>query len=183
MKNQNSIRLALKDKGYLDPDIARMTGYCTATVANVIRRTVHTLVVQDAIAAILEIDAEVLWGLDYHARARQLRRNTDVRFDRFRKRYTGFTPQTRGDRIRKTRYAKQLRLEELAEATGIDITVLSRYERGNRKPSPKTCERIGLALGVDPQYLLFGEDEPNFEQPPAAPATATLLKSEFKPAV
>jgi len=164
MKNYNTVEIALREKGIRLSDIGRMTGYTISTVNNVIGRHSSNLILQDCIASLLGSDPEALWGLDYHPRARLLRRNTDVKFNRYSRRYTNFVPQTAGDRIRKARYEKQLRLDELAEATGIDSSALSRYETNERRPSRKTCERIGLALGTDPNYLLYGDGN-NPKQP------------------
>ncbi len=166
---QNTIRLALKDKGVTVRDIVAMTGYSLVTVNHVIRRKSRSRVVQDVIAALLELDPVHVWGIDYHPTARQLRKTNNLRFDLLRNRYLALVAQTRGDRLRRARYAKSLCLEELAEISGIDVSALSRYETGARRSTRKTCERLAIALGVDPEHLLFGNDKPSLVQP-AGPA-------------
>lgn len=166
MHKQNTILLSLREKGISQQDLVRMTGYCAATVNYVIFRKANTLVIQDCIAALLQMDPVDLWGMDYHPRARHLRKTSGARYDLLKKRYVGFNQLPLGDRIRSARYDKRYPLEQLADITGIDVSTLSRYESGARRPSRPTCERLAVALDVDAEYLLFGKIKPYVAQPP-----------------
>ncbi len=65
------------------------------------------------------------------------------------------------NRIREVRKNKKLTLEELAEASGISFTHLSRMESGKRGLSLENTIRVAKALGVDPSELT---DEFDHEQ-------------------
>jgi len=59
-----------------------------------------------------------------------------------------------GDRVRRLRDELALTQGELAEEVGITITALSRIERNEAQPRPKTRRRLAEALGVKPRDLL-----------------------------
>jgi XRE family transcriptional regulator, fatty acid utilization regulator len=59
-----------------------------------------------------------------------------------------------GDRVRRLRNELALTQAELAEEVGITITALSRIERNEAQPRPKTRRRLAEALGVEPRVLL-----------------------------
>ncbi|MFV0475342.1 MAG: cupin domain-containing protein [Pikeienuella sp.] len=59
-----------------------------------------------------------------------------------------------GARLRQTRKDMALSLADLSERSGVSIGTLSQLERGIGRPSLRTIERIGNALGV-PLYWLF----------------------------
>jgi transcriptional regulator with XRE-family HTH domain len=59
-----------------------------------------------------------------------------------------------GDRVRRLRNELALSQAELAEEVGITITALSRIERNEAQPRPKTRRRLAEALGVKPRELL-----------------------------
>jgi transcriptional regulator with XRE-family HTH domain len=61
-----------------------------------------------------------------------------------------------GDKIRRLRDKRALTQEELAEKAGITVTALSRIERNNAEPRPKTRRNLAEALGVDPAELVEG---------------------------
>lgn len=44
---------------------------------------------------------------------------------------------------------------ELAEATGMDPSTITRIEAGERRPRPDKCRRLAQALGMDPNDLLL----------------------------
>ena len=59
-----------------------------------------------------------------------------------------------GDRVRRLRNEIALTQGELAEQVGITIAALSRIERNEAQPRPKTRRRLAEALGVKPRELL-----------------------------
>lgn len=159
MKKQNTITIALGNKGFSFRDIAGMTGFSAATVYAVVNRKNRNLILQDVIAGLLGEDPEILWGLDYHPRARKfLASRSTMTLDRFCKHYTIKNPSTLGDRIRNERYRQKMSLDDLADRTGIDKSALSHYETGDRKPNQKSCELIGFALGISPDWIVFADE-------------------------
>lgn len=60
------------------------------------------------------------------------------------------------DRLRAARTAKELSQAELANKVGIHITNISRYERGENKPTTEVLSKIANALGVTTDYLMAG---------------------------
>jgi transcriptional regulator with XRE-family HTH domain len=61
--------------------------------------------------------------------------------------------ETLGTALRQLRHAKDLTLEEVAEATGISIAMLSRAERDQRSPSPTIVGILASFYGVSPAAL------------------------------
>jgi transcriptional regulator with XRE-family HTH domain len=59
-----------------------------------------------------------------------------------------------GGRVRRLRNEVALSQAELAEEVGITIAALSRIERNEAQPRPKTRRRLAEALGVSPRELL-----------------------------
>ncbi len=67
--------------------------------------------------------------------------------------------RTVGDRLRWARLRAALTMDELSERTGVTKTTISRIETGrNAAPRVSTMRQLGLALGVDPGWLLAGDD-------------------------
>lgn len=58
-----------------------------------------------------------------------------------------------GSRIRQGRMAAGLSLRGLAQAVGLSAMAISKYERGQLKPSSETLLRLGKALGVRTEYF------------------------------
>lgn len=69
------------------------------------------------------------------------------------------TGETVGKRIKRLRRAKGLSQRQLA-GPGVGYAYISRIERGDRNPSVKALRYIAGKLGVDPDYLEFGEAIP-----------------------
>lgn len=69
-------------------------------------------------------------------------------------------PQEIGERLLITRRRHALTQKELAEQAGLSELTILRIERGNftEAPRPATVRGIADALGVDPGWLLFGND-------------------------
>lgn len=76
-----------------------------------------------------------------------------------------------GKRIQQRREQLGLTQEELADASGLRQSIISRLERGTRKnPSADTVRRLARALGVTADWLI-GMYEPDEEEEAAsAPA-------------
>ncbi|MGI5849927.1 MAG: cupin domain-containing protein [Christensenellales bacterium] len=64
-----------------------------------------------------------------------------------------------GLRIRKLRNIKEMKIVDLAEATGLSSSLISQVERGAISPSIETLKNIGNVLGVSVGSL-FEESEP-----------------------
>lgn len=62
--------------------------------------------------------------------------------------------------LRRAREAKGISHSELHRQTGISRPVLFGYETGRTKPGAKELRLLSEALGVTPNRLLFGTDEP-----------------------
>ncbi len=71
-------------------------------------------------------------------------------------RYFEMTFPERLARIRKERGLTQ---QALAEATGVHVTQIQRYEWGNSQPTLDVLRKLAIALGVDSDTLVFGRDE------------------------
>jgi len=63
----------------------------------------------------------------------------------------------RGEQIRSLREERGYTLHDLAERASLSLSYLSEIERGSKKPSLKTIEKIALALNV-PKTQLIQED-------------------------
>lgn len=59
-----------------------------------------------------------------------------------------------GARLRLLRKQRGETLEQVADATGLSIAMLSRVERGERLPSPDTAEALAAYFGLPPEELL-----------------------------
>src|SRR5262245_54394930 len=68
---------------------------------------------------------------------------------------------TIGQRLRNARDRQLLMQEELAERAGVPVLTISRIEndRYTERPRQTTIRKLALALGVDPVWLAFGDDE------------------------
>lgn len=62
-----------------------------------------------------------------------------------------------GNRIRESRKTKKMTQEALADATGLSQMSVRRYESDDRMPPADIAARIATALGVDVNYLLWGQ--------------------------
>lgn len=64
---------------------------------------------------------------------------------------------TFGDRLKKLRKDKNVTQDELAEAIGVTINTVYRYESKNVRPRGSTLDKIANFFGVSTEYLLYGE--------------------------
>lgn len=63
-----------------------------------------------------------------------------------------------GQNVRRTREAKEITQEKLAEKAGLDPTYISGIERGLRNPGIKNVARLAKALGLSTSELCQGVD-------------------------
>lgn len=68
--------------------------------------------------------------------------------------------QTLGARIRSSRERRIMTQGDLAKAADLALVTINRLENDAiDSPRPATIRKVATALGVDPVWLLFGEDE------------------------
>lgn len=73
-----------------------------------------------------------------------------------------------GLRIKESRESKRMTQGELAQLTtsldsddvGVSRAVISMYESGKNRPSPKELRLLCEALQITPNYLIYGDEEP-----------------------
>lgn len=63
-----------------------------------------------------------------------------------------------GTRIKHLRQSKGMKQAELAEAAGVEINTISRYETGANAPSIEQLLNLSEALGVSPMEILPPQD-------------------------
>ncbi|CAB1062713.1 hypothetical protein D1BOALGB6SA_7495 [Olavius sp. associated proteobacterium Delta 1] len=63
------------------------------------------------------------------------------------------------ERLTKIRKEKNLGFPELASLTGIHVTQLRRYEKGESQPNLDAIRKLAVALNVPGDMLLFDDDE------------------------
>ncbi len=59
-------------------------------------------------------------------------------------------------RLKQARTAKGISQSNLAKLVGVHVTNISRYERGENKPTSVVLTKLGDALGVSADYLMSG---------------------------
>ena len=59
-----------------------------------------------------------------------------------------------GQRLRELRVERGVSQDQLARATGIHLTAIGRFERGDREPRLTSILRLARGLGVPPGALL-----------------------------
>jgi transcriptional regulator with XRE-family HTH domain len=64
-----------------------------------------------------------------------------------------------GERLRRTRKAKGLTLQQLAGKAGLDIAAISRLEREPRDPRASSLAKLADALDVSVSFLMAAEDQ------------------------
>lgn len=65
-----------------------------------------------------------------------------------------------GARLQAARLGKVWTQADLAGAAGVPVVTISRIENGHHagRPRQSTIRKLAGALGVDPAWLLFGDD-------------------------
>jgi Zn-dependent peptidase ImmA (M78 family)/DNA-binding transcriptional regulator YiaG len=64
-----------------------------------------------------------------------------------------------GSRLRELRRRAGLSQTELADQLGVDTSLVSRWEKGEREPSPDQQSAFARVIGVSLDYLLHGESQ------------------------
>ncbi len=62
-------------------------------------------------------------------------------------------------RLIQLRKQKKLSQQALADAVGLHVTQIKRYEAGATQPSLEALKKIAITLGVSTDFLLFDETE------------------------
>jgi len=63
------------------------------------------------------------------------------------------------DRLKQARSAKGISQSKLADKVGVHVTNISRYERGENKPTSQVLTKLASALQVSTDYLMSGSTE------------------------
>jgi transcriptional regulator with XRE-family HTH domain len=67
---------------------------------------------------------------------------------------------TLGQRMKHERQRRVMTQGELAQAAGVALVTVNRLENDAiENPRPATVRKLAGALGVEPAWLLFGEEE------------------------
>ena len=61
--------------------------------------------------------------------------------------------------LKKIREEKNLTQDQLAKAAGITRCIISEFENGKHRPSPRTINKIAEALGCSYVFLMTGKEE------------------------
>jgi transcriptional regulator with XRE-family HTH domain len=66
-----------------------------------------------------------------------------------------------GERLEHARRRRSLTQEELARAAGVQVVTVSRIENNRQKSEPRlsTIRKLAEALGVEAEWLLFGDTD------------------------
>ena len=64
-----------------------------------------------------------------------------------------------GEMIRTMRMSRGMSQKDLADATGISQTIISMYERGERRPKDSTAEILADVFNVPKWSIYYDEDE------------------------
>jgi transcriptional regulator with XRE-family HTH domain len=81
-----------------------------------------------------------------------------------------------GDRIKDLRRKKNLSQSELADKAGVSYAQIGRYETKGSQPPANTLKKIADALGVSPDFLIYGASD---EKAKAKLSDADLI-NQFK---
>ena len=68
--------------------------------------------------------------------------------------------ETLGQRLEAVRRRRVMTQAEVAQAAGVALITVTRLENdtGTGNPRPDTVRRLARALGVEPAWLLFGDE-------------------------
>lgn len=61
-----------------------------------------------------------------------------------------------GPRLRLAREKRKFSMQELANKAEVAASTINHIEKGEKQPRGDTIERLAIALGVDPCWLLYG---------------------------
>src|SRR5262245_22717193 len=80
-----------------------------------------------------------------------------------------------GELIRQKREAAGLTQSELAAQLGVGKAIVSRWERGHKRPGVTVLRKLSAVLAIDPRELLNPGQIPKPPSPPTAKDQATEL--------
>lgn len=63
------------------------------------------------------------------------------------------------DRLKQARINKGLSQSKLADIVGVHVTNISRYERGENKPTSNVLSKLAEGLGVSADFLMSGSTD------------------------
>lgn len=66
--------------------------------------------------------------------------------------------ETLGQRLRRLRKGRKMTLKMVAILTGIELTLICRYEKDLHKPNVDNLARLASCLGVSMGYLYKGDE-------------------------
>ncbi len=67
---------------------------------------------------------------------------------------------TIGDRLRQVRERKLITQADLSIGSGVTEATISRIENGQAGPTrPSTAKKLAQSLGVDPVWLMWGDEQ------------------------
>lgn len=63
------------------------------------------------------------------------------------------------DRLKELRNSKKISQNELSKTIGVHVTNISRYERGENKPTTQVLSKLANALDTTTDYLMSGSTD------------------------
>ncbi|MGG1327407.1 helix-turn-helix transcriptional regulator [Bacillus tropicus] len=72
--------------------------------------------------------------------------------------------ETIGSRIKEVRNSLKMKQHELADAVGVNYTMISLYESNKREPSRETVENIARATNVSADYIMGLSEHKTFDK-------------------
>ncbi|MGX5571759.1 helix-turn-helix domain-containing protein [Bacillus toyonensis] len=72
--------------------------------------------------------------------------------------------ETIGSRIKGVRNSLKMKQNELAEAVGVNYTMISLYESNKREPSRETVEKIARVTNVSTDYIMGLSNHKTFDK-------------------
>lgn len=82
-----------------------------------------------------------------------------------------------GEKLRRLRKQKQLTQRQLADLIGVQHTIISFYELGDRVPSPEVIVKLASVLHVSSDYLLGLEKKETVDISGLAPNDCDLVRA------
>jgi len=80
--------------------------------------------------------------------------------------------------IKQIRLSKNMTQKQLAEAVGVDHTIISKYEKGQVSPSADRLEAMAKVLGVSVDALLMNDDAADIPTPIRRRASFTTIDED-----
>lgn len=85
------------------------------------------------------------------------------------------------DKILERRKILKLSQADLADLSGVSRETIVNYESGRRTPTPKTAEKLCLALGLDPSDVISGDSALYVRIPSALEVAVSLCEKGLEP--